>query len=332
MSITVLKPGPLTTVQDAGRIGHGAQGYRLCGAADGYAFRAANLLAGNGDDTMAALELTIMGGTFRFEEDTLFALAGAEMPAALDGAALPFFAPCLAPAGSVLTLGAAGDGLRAYLAVYGGIDTPPVLGSRSTDLKCGLGGLDGRALRTGDLLPVGRSAGQARRRWEEICRRGAEKPLGENGRTVLRPWRFGGEQPLPLFRAVPGPQAGAFTAAGQAALVHGVYSLTADCDRMGCKLSGPVIEPKDGVDILSDGIVAGSVQISANGQPIVMLADHQTTGGYAKIATLCTVDVWAMAQMRPGQKLGFTYLTAGQAAEACRREAAKLQQIKERMA
>ncbi len=331
MSITVLKPGPLTTVQDAGRGGHAAQGYRFCGAADGYALRAANLLAGNRDAALPALEFTMLGGSLRFDADTLFALAGAEMPAALDGAAVPSFAPCFAPAGSVLTLGGAQGGLRGYLAVYGGIAVPAVLASASTDLKCRLGGVEGRALRAGDALPVGASAEEARARWAHLQRRGAARPLGESGRRVLRPWRFRGEERLPLFRAVPGPQADAFTAAGRAAFVRGVYKLSADCDRMGCKLSGPPIETASGADILSDGIVSGSVQVSANGQPIVMLADHQTTGGYAKIATLCTVDVWAMAQMMPGQSAAFTYVSAAQAVDAFRREAAKLQRIKERM-
>ena len=112
--------------------------------------------------------------------------------------------------------------------------------------------------------------------------KGANRPLG-TARTPARPWRFLGGRKLPLFRAVPGPQTDAFTAVGQAAFVHGVYALTADCDRMACKLQGPQIETVDGSDIVSDGIVAGSVQVSANGQPIVMLADHQTTGGYAKL-------------------------------------------------
>ena len=139
-------------------------------------------------------------------------------------------------------------------------------------------------------------------RWQQICAKGANRPLG-TARTPARPWRFLGGRKLPLFRAVPGPQTDAFTAVGQAAFVHGVYALTADCDRMACKLQGPQIETVDGSDIVSDGIVAGSVQVSANGQPIVMLADHQTTGGYAKIATVISADLSAMAQLRPGEKL-----------------------------
>ena len=226
--------------------------------------------------------------------------------------------------------GSGRSGLRGYLAVFGGVDTPPVLGSRSTDLKCRMGGLDGRALKAGDVLPIGAAPAMVEQRWQQICAKGANRPLG-TARTPARPWRFLGGRKLPLFRAVPGPQTDAFTAVGQAAFVHGVYALTADCDRMACKLQGPQIETVDGSDIVSDGIVAGSVQVSANGQPIVMLADHQTTGGYAKIATVISADLSAMAQLRPGEKLAFQYVTAAQAVAGARAQAAVLDKIRERM-
>ena len=141
MSITVLDPGPLTTVQDTGRVGYAAQGYRSCGAADGYAYRLGNVLVGN-DPGAAVLECTLRGAALRFETDTVFALTGAESPAALDSTPVPYYAPLLAKAGSVLQMGAAKTGLRSYLAVGGGIATPPVLGSRATDVKCGIGGLE----------------------------------------------------------------------------------------------------------------------------------------------------------------------------------------------
>lgn len=283
MNLHVISPGPLTTVQDAGRTGYAARGFRTCGAADGYAMRTANLLAGNPQAAGAAvLEMTLQGGKYQFDGDAVFALAGADMPAALDGRPVPAYTPLLARAGQVLAIGAARSGLRGYLAVFGGVDTPPVLGSRSTDLKCRMGGLDGRALKAGDVLPIGAAPAMVEQRWQQICAKGANRPLG-TARTPARPWRFLGGRKLPLFRAVPGPQTDAFTAVGQAAFVHGVYALTAECDRMACKLQGPQIKTVDGADIVSDGIVAGSVQVSANGQPIVMLADHQTTGGYPKL-------------------------------------------------
>ena len=140
MNLHVISPGPLATVQDAGRTGYAARGFRTCGAADGYAMRTANLLAGNPQAAGAAvLEMTLQGGKYQFDGDAVFALAGADMPAALDGRPVPAYTPLLARAGQVLAIGAARSGLRGYLAVFGGVDTPPVLGSRSTDLKCRMG-------------------------------------------------------------------------------------------------------------------------------------------------------------------------------------------------
>ena len=329
MSITVLDPGPLTTVQDAGRVGYAAQGYRSCGAADGYAYRLGNVLVGN-DPGAAVLECTLRGAALRFETDTVFALTGAESPAALDSTPVPYYAPLLAKAGSVLQMGAAKTGLRSYLAVGGGIATPPVLGSRATDVKCGIGGLEGRKLTAGDTLPIGSCDTPAL--WQAITAKRLDRPLRD--KTVcggLHPMRVQGTQMLPLLRAVPGPQDAAFTFAGLHIFTQGVYQLTPNCDRMACKLAGPAIEMKHGADILSDGIAAGSVQISADSQPIVMLTDHQTTGGYAKIATVISADLPVLAQLRPGQAVAFTFVSPAQAVRAARRQAAILQQIAARL-
>ena len=149
--------------------------------------------------------------------------------------------------------------------------------------------------------------------------------------TALHPVRTLGTQTFPLLRAVPGPQDAAFTSAGLHIFTHGVYQLTPNCDRMACKLAGPAIEMKHGADILSDGIAAGSVQISADSQPIVMLTDHQTTGGYAKIATVISADLPVLAQLRPGQAVAFTFVSPVQAVRAARRQAAILQQIAARL-
>lgn len=177
MSITVLEPGPLTTVQDAGRIGYAAQGYRSCGAADSHAYRLGNALVGNPAGA-AVLECTLRGVTLRFETDTAFALTGAESPAALDDAPVAYYAPLLAKAGSVLRMGTAASGLRSYLAVGGGIATPPVLDSRSTDLKCRIGGLAGRKLAKNDFLPTGPC--DTRELWEKITARSLNRPIHDS--------------------------------------------------------------------------------------------------------------------------------------------------------
>lgn len=329
MSITVLEPGPLTTVQDAGRIGYAAQGYRSCGAADRYAYRLANALLGN-PETAAVLECTLCGAALHFEADTVFALTGADSRATLDGVPVPIYAPLYAKAGSVLRMGAVLTGLRSYLAVGGGIATPPVLGSRSTDVKCRIGGLAGRRLQKGDTLPTG--ACDAKALWQRITDRQLNRPLKDKLVCVgAHPVREQGAKCLPLLRAVPGPQQDAFSDAAQQAFTRSIYTLTPDCDRMACKLAGAKIEAVRGVDILSDGIAAGSVQVSANGQPIVMLADHQTTGGYAKIATVISADLSALAQLRPGQEVCFGFVTPQQGVAAARRQAEMLQRVAARL-
>ena len=329
MSLKVLDPGPLTTVQDAGRTGYAAQGYRACGAADSYAYRLGNALIGNAPGA-AVLECTLRGAALQFESDTVFALTGAESSATLDGAPVPYYAPLFAKAGSTLQMGMAPAGLRSYLAVSGGIATLPVLGSRATDLKCRIGGFEGRKLAKGDTLPTGQCDTAAL--WQKITARQLARPLRDKRIiTAPHPVRVQGTQTLPLLRAVPGPQDAAFTTAGLQTFTHGIYKLTPNCDRMACKLAGPAIEMKHGADILSDGIAAGSVQISADGQPIVMLADHQTTGGYAKIATVISADLPVLAQLRPGQAVAFTFVTPAQAIQAARQQAAILQQVAARL-
>lgn len=331
MSLCVLNPGPLTTVQDLGRVGCAAEGFRRCGAADDYAARLANLLLGNNPGD-AVLETTLRGPEVQFVTAAVFALAGAEADATLDGEPVPFYGPVFAPAGSRLTVGTARTGLRSYLAVWGGIATAPVRGSRATDLACHLGGFQGRALKPGDVLPLARTGQAATAHWRELCRRHLDRPLGDP--AVCRgtgAWRQEGDARLPLLRAVPGPQAEAFTPIAREIFTHSAYRLTPDCNRMACKLQGPALETVAGADILSDGIVEGSVQVSGNGQPIVMLADHQTTGGYAKIATVIGADLPALAQLRPGQAVCFDWTDPAGAVAAARRRAGWLQQVKERL-
>ena len=217
--------------------------------------------------------------------------------------------------------------------MWGGIATPPVRGSRSTDLACHLGGFQGRALHPGDVLPLARTGQEAAARWQELCRRHLDRSLGdETARHGGALWRQLGAERLPLLRAVPGPQTDAFTPEARQVFTHGVYRLTADCNRMACKLQGPVLETVAGSDILSDGIVEGSVQVSGNGQPIVMLADHQTTGGYAKIATVIGADLPVLAQLRPGQSDSRALRRPRRRRAAARRQGAWLQQVKERFA
>lgn len=329
--IEVITPGALATVQDIGRAGHAAEGFPECGACDKYAMALANLLCGNADCLhTAVLEMTLMGATLRAQTTVLAALTGAQAAPLLRGKPVPMNRPFLLHPGDTLEIGAFTGGLRGYLAVSGGFDVPAVLGSRATDVKTHIGGLEGCALRAGDTLPVGQGDASARRL--SALSRGAEaiaqKPW------LLRPSTpqgFLGDTVMPLLRAVPGPQDAAFTAEGLAAFTHGVYTVSPDSSRMAARLSGPAVASVRGSDILSDGIVEGSVQISANGQPIVMLADHQTTGGYAKIATVLPCDLPVLAQTRPGAPVAFRFVTPAGGMQALRLERSKWSYMKEQM-
>ena len=337
MGMKIVSAGPLTTVQDRGRTGCAAGGFQESGCCDKYAMELANLLAGNLDNAgeAAVLECTLRGPSLIFDAPTIFALTGADMGAVLSDRPVPRFAPLYAEAGDLLTLGFAKDGLRGYFAVYGGIDVPPVMGSRSTNVKCRIGGYEGRALRDGDALAVAPGAVEPPAYWEWLQeRRGGLPDFSAYGgwyAHATRPWRFVDGRACPLFRVVPGPQEDAFTPAGQNTFTRSLYTVTTDANRMACKLNGPAIETVNGSDILSDGIVEGSVQVSSNGQPIVMMADHQTTGGYAKIGTVISTDIPAMAQVRPGEQVSFCFVSPEEAIDLYRKEVRKLVDIKERI-
>jgi KipI family sensor histidine kinase inhibitor len=302
-ALTVLKAGLLSTVQDAGRFGHRARGMPVAGAMDRLALAAANALAGNPDDA-AALELTLAGGVFRFERAAHAALAGADLSATLDGAPLPAWGAFRAAAGSVLGFGAPRAGVRAYLALRGGVAVPPVLGSRSTYARARVGGLEGRPLAAGDVLPAGRPRGAAPRPVAPAP--GAVPPCG--GSAVVR--------------VLLGPQQERFGGAGLAAFLGTTWRVTPANDRMGYRLEGPPVPLPSGADILTDPVLPGAVQLANDGRPIVMMVDAQTTGGYAKIATVIGADLRLVAQARAGDVLRFVPCGQAEAEAALRAERA----------
>lgn len=286
--IEVIVPGPMTTVQDRGRYGYRRSGIPVSGAMDLRAYEQANSLVGNAGGE-AALEMTISGGSFRFSDDTLCALTGADMRARLDGEPVERGKCFVASSGSVLRLEAAVNGCRAYLAVAGGIDVPEVMGSRSTYTRCSLGGFCGRKLKRGDRLAIG-SAAEA-----VISGRAAAG-------AVVPPEHYAGEI---FLRVIPGPQDDYFTDKGKEAFYSEVYRVSEQMDRMGIRLAGAAVESIAGTDIVSDATILGSIQITGDGQPIVLMADCQTTGGYAKIATVHSGDLPLLAQAVPGTRVHF---------------------------
>jgi biotin-dependent carboxylase-like uncharacterized protein len=304
--ITVVKAGLFTTVQDAGRPGHRASGMPVAGAMDRLALAVANRLVGNPPGA-AALELTLLGGAVRFEVEAMAALAGAEFPATLDGTPVAAGAAFLAPAGATLTLGVARRGVRAYLAVQGGVDVPVLLGSRSTYARAGFGGFEGRALRAGDRLPIGPASDRASAVAAHL--HGALPELAAPGATVF-------------LRVIPGPQEELFQPEGLATLHDATWKVTAQNDRMGYRLDGPPARLRGAADIVTDAVVPGAVQVSGDGRPIVLMMDCQTTGGYAKPFTVIGPDLRRLAQARAGDGVRFIRCTQAEAVAALAEERA----------
>ena len=282
--IRILDAGPQTTVQDLGRTGQMRYGIPPSGPVDRFAFVLANRLVGNAD-TAAALECTLIGPRFEITDAGAIAITGAEMPVTVNGRSAAGWSTIAVKAGDVVKLGPARTGVRSYVGVAGGLDVPLVLGSRSTYLRGRVGGVEGRALRKGDELRVFPS--------------GPVEPRRVEPRAIPD---YTGE---PTVRAVLGPQADRFTAEGLEALFGGRYEVLPQSDRMGSRLRGPRIAHARGHDIVSDGIALGSIQVPGDGQPIVLLVDRQSTGGYTKAATICSFDIWRVGQARPGQSLRF---------------------------
>jgi biotin-dependent carboxylase-like uncharacterized protein len=296
--IRVLEPGPQTTVQDAGRAGQMRYGIPPSGPVDRPSFVLANRLVGNAEGA-AALEFTLMGPRLRAEAPCTVAVTGADAPVTLNDAPAPAWTTLVLAAGDVVKIGAARTGVRGYVAFGGGVDVPPVLGSRATYLRGRLGGMRGRALARDDGFRLGPTAAVRRCAVPAACRP-----------------QWGGET---VLRVVLGPQADRFTDEGVAAFLGAAYDVLPQSDRMGARLSGARITHARGHDIISDGIALGSIQVPGDGQPIVLLVDRQSTGGYTKLATVCSFDIGRIGQVKPGQRVRFRAI---EVAEAHRRRRA----------
>lgn len=301
MSIKVITPGMLSTIQDGGRKGFAAMGFNASGVMDVRSYHIANALVGNFTDE-AVIEMTYLGGSFKFLESNYIAITGADMSPKLDGVPVEMYTTVFVKQDETLTFSAAKSGMRAYIAVRGGIDVPVIMGSRSTNLKCKLGGLDGRPLKAGDIVPCRDVYDEFHK---HLIHSAPKEDFGSDEITV---------------RVLLGPQDDYFTDHGIKTFLNSTYTVTNESDRMGCKLSGEKIEYKNTVDIISDGIVFGSIQIPRTGNPIIMLADRQTTGGYAKIATVISVDLPLLAQARPGTKVYFELIDRQKAERLLKQE------------
>ena len=308
--IKVINPGFFTTVQDLGRKGFQAFGVPVGGAMDNYAFRLANLLVGN-DENTPALEFTISGGMYEFDDDMLISLTGADMNATLDGTPLKNWASHKVKKGQVLLFAFSMLGCRSYMAVAGGLKVEKIMNSASTHTRSKMGGIEGRQLKKEDILSI-------------------EKSNFDKSITLSDEFTYCVPEEK-IIRVLPGPQDDCFTADAFDILQRNVYEVDIESDRMGYRLKGAeeITHLAKGADIISDSLIKGAVQVPGSGQPIVMLADCQTTGGYTKLCSVITVDLVLIAQCKPGDKLKFKVVSDDEAIEALRFYEAKIAQAKE---
>ncbi|MDR3514274.1 MAG: biotin-dependent carboxyltransferase family protein [Azospirillaceae bacterium] len=289
MSLSVLQAGPMLSVQDLGRKGLLHAGVSGSGPMDPPSFRIANALVGN-PETSAALEFALVGGVFAVTHPVRVAVTGADIDIRIDGVSRPAWESHDLRPGSKLAVGGVRGAVWGYLAISGGIDTPVVLGSRATHLRTALGGHQGRRLQAGDTLGLGG---------------GASGPL----LRLATMWR----QAAHPIRVVAGPQDDYFGPDAWAVFTGARFVVSAARDRMAQMLEGPMITAVRGHDIVSDGTVAGSIQVPASGKPLVLMAERQTTGGYPKIGTVASADLPRLAQTPSGQAVRFKVITQEQA-------------------
>lgn len=286
--VTVIKPGLLTTVQDLGRRDYRIFGVSVSGVMDSVSFRLANILVGN-ELIEAALEVTLLGPRLEFQADGVIAITGADLTPTLNNLPIPMWKAHRVQKGDVLNFGACQYGARSYIAFAGGIQVPKVMGSRSTYVRGGYGGIEGRPLKAGDQIPIGYS----RFHYSQL-----------HGRRI-RPSEipdFKRERPIQFIL---GPHHQEFTNKSLEEFVNSVYLVTNDSDRMGYRLQGPKLTHINGADIISDFITIGTIQVPGSGQPIVHMADCGTSGGYTKLGVVIGVDIPYLAQRKPGDHIRF---------------------------
>ena len=311
VSCRVLHAGLLTTVQDLGRFGHQRFGIPVSGAMDPVALRLANLLVGNGENA-AAIEITLLGPRLAFDTSCLIALSGGDLQPMVDGERVPVGRALLVHAGATMSFGEAERGCRTYLAIAGGVCTPEVLGSRSTYVRGGFGGVGGRALRKDDVLAVGSTSALSRRISGDLEERSDARRVHVatwGASSVLVP-RYSSS---PSVRLLVGEHMHMLTPESRELLFRTEFRVGAQSDRMGFRLEGPALEVSEPTELLSEGVTFGTVQLPPGGKPIILMADRQTTGGYPRVGEVASVDLPLVAQLRPGHRIRFRPISLAEA-------------------
>ena len=306
MGFRVLKAGMQTTIQDLGRYGYQSQGISVSGAMDVRSFKIANMLLDNPENE-AELEICLIGPTLKFTSATIIAITGGDFSPTLNGDPVPMYTAVYVEKGEVLKFASARTGSRCDVAFSSYLDIPVVMGSRSTNMKSRTGGFKGRPLKEDDYISF-----RIKRRY---------LPFFLSRKLELNEF----DQDSAVLRVVMGPQTDMFTKQGIDTFLSEEFTVTSDFDRMGCRLDGPFISTKNGSDIISDGIAFGAVQVPSHGKPIIMLSDRQTTGGYAKIATVASVDIPKLVQRKTDHKIRFQAITVEEAQALYHRDIAELE-------
>lgn len=306
MSLKIIRPGLMTTLQDTGRFGWQKIGVITSGAMDVYSLRMANILVGN-DEHEAAMEITLTGPTIEFTADTLIAITGGDLAPIIDGQVVPTLRPVAVKAGAILKFTACRTGCRAYLAVAGGYDVPRVMGSKSTYLRAGIGGYEGRALQKGDYLTTGEPSEYAQQMMFNLLSSGAHSFM--HAKWYISKAHTSRENLKKPIRVMAGLQYDEFTEKAKFDFGDSDFLITTRSDRMGYRLSGPVLSTAKHLEMISEVASLGTIQVPPDGEPIILMADHQTTAGYPVIGQIVSVDVARIAQMKPGDHISFKLIS-----------------------
>jgi antagonist of KipI len=292
MTVRVLHPGMLTTIQDLGRYGFQKYGVLVSGAMDHYSLRAANLLVGNKENE-GALEITLLGTSLLFEKDMVISITGGDLSAVINDKKAKTWRPILVRKGSILKFKSPLKGCRAYVAFAGGIAVPEVMGSKSTYLRAGIGGLKGRALQKEDVIEFYEMNEFSQAIFTKLDKLGKDVAWSVNYTVLIN------LQQTQTIRVMRGTEFERFDQNSKRNLFNEQFTLTTQADRMGYRMEGPILSLAEEFELLSEGVTNGTIQVPPSGNPIILMADRQTTGGYPKIGQIITADLSSMAQLQP---------------------------------
>ncbi|MFD2922398.1 biotin-dependent carboxyltransferase family protein [Halobacillus naozhouensis] len=324
--LKIIKEGMLTSVQDLGRTSYQKYGVIVSGSMDSYAHRIANLLVGN-EENAATLEATLLGPEIEFKQDSMIAICGGDLSPAINGQKVNTWRSIFVKEGSVLKFGKSRTGCRAYIAVAGGLDVPEVMDSQSTYLRAELGGYQGRALKSGDQLPMCEPNDNQKKIME------AMRQQMDGDHFYETDWMPAADMTppyssQPVIQMLKGPQYALFNEQSQRNIFEESYSVSSQSDRMGYRLEGSPLSLTEPKELISEAVAFGSIQVPSDGNPIILMADRQTTGGYPKIGQIASVDLSLVSQLKPGDKMSFKEITLEEAQKALIKQEQSIQILK----